>query len=138
MTNELTFKTNSKFQSVTFDKSADSWYIVFADKIAFNVSVFWRLLSDKQIQLVSLDNGHQFGLPKPVDISQLLTEALTGKTLLEIKVKQNSGDLVLTLTDNFEFEIFISSTGYETYNFTLDKKNYIGMGSGEIAVFNEK
>lgn len=137
MTNELTFKTNSKFQSVTFDKDADSWYIVFTDKIAFNVSAFWRLLSDKQIQLVSLDHGHQFGLPKPVDLSQLLTEALTGKTLLEIKVKQSTADLLLTLTDNFELEIFISSTGYETNNFSVDNKNYIGMGSGEIAVFDD-
>ena len=137
MKNELTFKTNSKFQSVTFDKDADNWYIVFADKIALNVSAFWRLLSDKQIQLVSFENGHQFGLPKPVDLSQLLTEALTGKTLLEIKIKQNTADLVLTLTDNFELEIFISSTGYETYNFSVNKKNYIGMGSGEIAIFDE-
>lgn len=137
MTNELTFKTNSKFQSVTFDKYADSWYIVFTDKIAFNVSAFWRLLNDKQIQLVSLDHGHQFGLPKPLELCELLTEALTGKSLLEIKVKQNTADLLLTLTDNFELEIFIASTGYETYNFSIDKKNYIGMGSGEIAVFDD-
>ncbi len=137
MTNELTFNTNSQFQSVTFDKDADSWYFVFTGKIAFNVSAFWRLLNDKQIHLVSIDHGHQFGLPKPVDLTQLLTDSLTGKTLLEIKVKQNTADLLLTLTDNFELEIFISSTGYETYNFSVDKKIYIGMGSGEIAVFDD-
>jgi hypothetical protein len=138
MTNELTFKTNSIFKSVTYDPDAESWYIVFADRVAFNVSAFWRLLGDKQIKLVSLDHGHQFGLPEPVDLSQLLTDALTGKALLEIKVKQNTADLLLTLTDNLEIEIFISSSGYETYNFSIDRKNYIGLGSGDIAVFDDK
>lgn len=132
MTDELIFETNSKFQSVTFDGDANSWHITFTDKINFNIYAFWRLLNEKQIQLVSLDHGHQFGLPKPVDLSQLLTETLNGKTLLEIKVKQNTADLLLTFTDNLEFEIFISSSGYETYNFSIDKKRYIGMGQGEL------
>ena len=130
MKHELTFKTNSIFKSVTYDTDAQSWYLVFAGTVVFNVAAFWRLLDNKQIKLVSLDHGHQFGLTKPVDLSQSLTDALTGKTLLEIKVKQNTADLLLTLTDNLEIEIFISSSGYETYNFSVDRKNYIGLGSG--------
>ena len=137
MTNELTIKTNSKFQSVFFDKDAESWHIIFADRITFNVSSFWRLLNNKQIQLVSLDHGHQFGLSKPVNISQMLTEALTGKILLEIKVKQNTADILLKLTGNSEIEIIISSTSYETYNFSIGRKNYIGMGGGELTVIDE-
>ncbi len=137
MQTDLIIKTSSKFEYVSFDKDADSWYIVFTDKIAFNISTLWRLLKDKNIVLVSLDHGHQFGLPNRVDLSQLLTDALTGMTLLEIKVKNNTADLLLTFSDNLEIEVFISSTGYETYNFCVDKMRCIGMGGGEIAVFED-
>jgi len=137
MQTDLIIKTSSNFQYVSFDKDADCWYIVFTDKIAFNISTFWRLLNDKHIELVSLDHGHQFGLPNPIDLRQLLTDALTGRTLFEIKVKKNTADLLLTFSDNLEIEVFISSTGYETYNFSVDKKKYIGMGGGEIAVFED-
>lgn len=137
MINKLTFKTQSEFQSVTLNEDDKSWYFVFANQITFNVSAFWRLVVDKKIQLVSLDNGHQFGLLKPVDLSQMLTEALSGKTLIEIRVSQNTADLLLTFTDNIEIEIFISSSGYETYNFSIDGKRYIGMGSGDLTVIDQ-
>jgi hypothetical protein len=135
MKNELTFKTNALFQSASYDQDAQSWYFVFADNIAFNVSAFWRLLVNKQIAIVSLDNGHQFGLPKPKDLIQELTDELTGKSLVEIKIKQDTADLLLTFTDNIQLEVFISSTGYETYNFSYKDKNYIGMGGGDIAMY---
>lgn len=135
---ELIIKTNSIFKSVTYDKDSDSWYFVFTDKIAFNVSTLWRLLENRQIKLVSLDNGQEFGLSEPIDLILALTEKLNGKSLLEIKIKQETADLNLILTDNIEIEIFISSSGYESYNFSVDRKNYIGMGGGEIAEFEYK
>jgi uncharacterized protein YuzE len=138
MTNELTFKTNSIFKNVSYDLNADSWYLAFEDKISFFVTKFWRLLRNKEIKLVSLDNGQQFGLPKLADLIVLLTEELNEKVLLEIKVKRDTGDLVLTLSDNIQIEIFISSTGYESYNFSIDNKSYYGLGSGDIAIFDYK
>jgi hypothetical protein len=138
MTQELTFKTNGLFEYVTYDKDADSWYFVFEDNIAFSTQTIWRLLKNKNIQWVSLDNGQQFGLPAPVNLVEKLTSELTDKRLVEIKVKQDTADLLLSLSDNLEIEIFISSSGYESYNFSVDKKNYIGMGSGDIAIFDNE
>ena len=135
MDKELIFKTNNFFQSVSFDKDTLSWYFVFGDRTAFNVSSFWRLLKEKQIALVSLDNGHQFGLPKPVDLIEELDNRLAGQSLLEIKIKADTADLLLTLTNNIQIEIYISSTGYESYNFTHNDKTYIGLGSGDVSVY---
>ncbi len=136
MTNELIFKTNSIFQSSTYDKDADSWSFVFADRIYFNIQTIWRLFDNKKIKRVSLDNGQQFGLPQPIDLAPEINEYLIGKKILEIKVKQDTGDLILTLTDNLQIEILITSSGYESYNFTIDNKNYIGLGSGDIAIYD--
>ncbi len=43
---------------------------------------------------------------------------------------------MLTLTNNLQVEVFISSRGYESYNIHVGKINYIGMGMGDIAIFN--
>lgn len=136
MTSKLTFKTNASFKSVAYDKDTDAWRFVFSDDIDFNAQTIWRLLKKNKIKWVSLDNGQQFGLPKPVNLVEKLTEELMGKHLLEIKIKQGTADVLLTLTDNFQIEIFISSSGYESYNFSIGDKTYIGMGSGDIAFFN--
>ncbi len=85
--------------------------------------------------MVSLDNGHQFGLPESVNTEKILNEKLSGKYLNEIKIKKNTADLLLTFTDNFQLEVLISSTGYETYQFTLNNANYIGMGDGSVSVY---
>ena len=134
----MTFKTNQLFKYVTYNKDADSWYFVFEGKTSFNLYSFWRLLVNKEICEVSFDNGHKFGLPEPVELVERITRELTGGSLLEIKVKQNTGDLLLTLTDNIQIEVFISSMGYETYNFTFADKNYIGLGAGEITIMSAK
>jgi len=134
MTTDLTFKTNSIFNSVSYDKDADSWHFYFADKIYVSSSGFWRLLEANRIVFVSLDNGHQFGLPQPLDLVEGITKQLTGKKLTEIKVDKDTADLTLTISDDIEIQVFIASSGYETYDFSIDDKRYIGLGSGEIGI----
>ena len=136
MTNELTFTTNSIFDNIVFDKDGDCWYFYFADKIFASSSGFWRLLIEGKIDLVSLDHGQQFGLPKPLGLVEELTNKLAGKRLTKIEVIKDTYDLVLTLTGGFRLEIYISSSGYETYDFTVNNKRYIGLGSGDIAIID--
>lgn len=136
MTKELTFTTKSLFDNVTFDKDGSCWYFYFADKIFISSSGFWRLLTDDKIELVSLDHGQQFGLPKPLDLLEELTKRLAGKHLIKIEVIKDTYDLVLTLTEGHRLEIYISSSGYETYDFSINNKRYVGLGSGGIAIFD--
>jgi len=58
--------------------------------------------------------------------------------LIELKVIETTGDLILSLSDNFVIEIFITSSGYESYSFSINNKRYIGMGSGQIGVYDVK
>jgi hypothetical protein len=134
MTTDLTFKTNSIFDSVVYDRDADSWHFYFADKIYASSSGFWRLLKANRIVFVSLDNGHQFGLPQQLDLAENITKQLTGKKLTEIKVDKDTADLTLTISDDIQIQIFIASSGYETYDFSFEDKRYIGLGSGEIGI----
>ncbi len=134
MTTDLIFKTNSIFDSVTYDKDAASWHFYFADKIHASSCGFWRLLEANRIVFVSLDYGHLFGLPKPLDLVENITKQLTGKKLTEIKVDKDTADLTLTISDNIKIQIFIASSGYETFDFSFEDKRYIGLGSGDIGI----
>ena len=134
MITDLTFKTNSIFDSVAYDKDANAWYFSFADNIYASSSGFWRLLKANRIVFVSLDNGRQFGLPQPLDIVENIMKQLTGKKLTEIKVDKDTGDLTLTISDNIQIQIFVASLGYESYDFSFEGKRFIGLGSGDIGI----
>jgi hypothetical protein len=133
---DIIISTDSLFGSISYDDGTDSWTFKFTSSISLFASTLWRLLKDEKIILVSTDNGHQFGLPKPVDTVNEMANFLKGQKLSKIKIKQNTADLILTLTNGFEIEVFISSGGYESYDLYADNKRYIGMGMGDVAIFN--
>jgi hypothetical protein len=139
MTNDQTFNINNQFKSIVYDSDDDSWTFIFSDEIYVKTIGFWRLIKNHTLKVVSLDHGHQFGQPKPLDLIEIITKELTNKSLTRINVDKASGDLMLILTDNLELQIFISSTGYETYEFQVENKRYIGLGGGtDITIINNK
>ena len=117
MTNEITFATNSLFENVTFNRNAASWVFSFSNNICVGASGFWRLLRNNKVAFVSLDNGHQFSLPKPFDLVEEVNKELDSKHLIKIEVFNDTSDQVLTFTKGCKLEIYIASTGYETYDF---------------------
>ncbi|MBB2145392.1 hypothetical protein GM921_07850 [Pedobacter sp. LMG 31464] len=133
---DIIITTDSFFNSISFDKDAESWMFNFKNNVSLFAETLWRILKDGQIILVSADQGQQFGLPKPVDVVIELSNLLAGEKLTEIKIKKNTADLVLTLTGSLEIEVFISSGGYESYSLYTNNRRYIGMGMGDIAIFN--
>ena len=136
MDNDITLLVNASYYSVVYDEGADSWRVQFSNNISLVAQTFWRLLHDDKIWLVSLDHGHQFGRTTPKDIAKELSNLLDGKMLLEAVIKKDTGDLFLLMTDNFQIEVFISSSGYESYDLQVEGISYIGMGSGEIAIID--
>ena len=62
MITDLTFKTNSIFDSVAYDKDTNAWYFSFADNIYASSSGFWRLLKANRIVFVSLDIDCWYGM----------------------------------------------------------------------------
>ena len=135
MTNELIFTTNSLFDNVAFDKDADSWRFYFSDNIYVSIYGFWRLLKNNKITWVSFDHEQQFGLPEPIDLVEKLRQELADVRLTKIEVIKDTYDLTLILTNGFKIDIYISSSGYESYDFSINDKRYIGLGSGNIAIF---
>ncbi|MBP1673282.1 MAG: hypothetical protein H6Q25_1097 [Bacteroidetes bacterium] len=131
---DVIIPADNLFEQISYDSNIDSWVFRFNNNVFLLVSTLWRLLKDDLIVMVSADHGQQFGLLKPVDIVSELSQKLTGQKLMSLKIKKNTADLILTLTDRFEIEILISSGGYESYNLHANNKQYIGMGMGNVAI----
>lgn len=134
----MVIETNSEFESLTYDKISEVWRFNFTNKITFDVFTLWRLLKNKQIIAVSTDHEQKFGHPKPIDLLTEINSKLIGQRLLKIKTKKDIADLILTLTDDLQIEVFISSSGYESYTFNTANEYCVGMGAGNIATWSEK
>ena len=134
MTETLTIKTNSIFDSVIFDENTDCWTFKFTESVYASSFGFWRLFKANKIKLVSFDNGQLFGNPKPLDLVAELTKLLTGESLSKITIIKDNSDLILHISPDFRIEIYIASSGYETYEFSIEGKRYIGQGAGEVSI----
>lgn len=131
----LTFETDSPFIEMRWNEP-DYWQFVFQNEINVNAEgTLWRLLQNGKILFTSTDHLQQYGLPKPINIIEEVTNALLATRLSKITVKENTGDLELFLSNNYLLEFFITSSEYESYSFSINNHTYIGMGRGEIAVF---
>jgi hypothetical protein len=134
MKEDLIFKTNASFNSVAYIEDAENWHFYFSDNIYASSCGLWRLRKSKRIIYVSSDHQQKFGLPKPLDLLEKITEKLFEKKLLEIRVNKDSGDLTLLISEDYELEILITSSGYESYDFSIEGRRYIGLGSGDVGL----
>ncbi len=131
---DISIPVNAPFKVVERDESSNWWCFVFEDGIAITLTTFWRVLQNNKILRVSEDEGQLFGLEKPINLIEFLSQKLSGLVLTEIIIRKNTADIVLLITEEIKIEVFISSSGYESYELWVGVKNYIGMGGGFLAI----
>jgi hypothetical protein len=60
------------------------------------------------------DHGHKFGLSEPFDAEAQISKYILGKTIAEIELRDDRGDLTLRI-DGGQLELICSSSGYENW-----------------------
>ncbi|CEN49063.1 conserved hypothetical protein [Capnocytophaga canimorsus] len=70
------------------------------------------------------------------EIEKNLREVLKDLFLIEIELDTLSGDLFLIFTEKYKLQFFTNSSYYENWNLHIGNKQYICMGSGELALFS--
>lgn len=94
----------------------------------------WRIIGERGIELGSLDDGQQFGLPAPVDGSAVALRLLGETPLKQVLVLEKTGDIVFEFESGVQLEVFNNSSGYEGWNCGMPSGfEIIGMGGGSIA-----
>jgi len=100
---------------VLIEKREADWVIEFADGFAIGVGTLWRLIGAAYVCITSEDDGHQFGLPAPVDSAAQANRLLSGKNVKEVEFDSRTGDLRLHFEGPLVLEILTTSVGYETW-----------------------
>lgn len=132
----MIFTVNSLLKSLHFTEP-NFWVFSFSDNVTVQAETFWRVIDGNKIIYTSEDHHQKSGLSQPIDLTKAVLEIFKNIHLKRIEVQDGTGDLILNFSDQLKIEIYITSSGYESYSFWIEDKRYIGLGGGKTAIFNE-
>ncbi len=89
----------------------------------------WRLIGAKSIITTSDDDGHQFGLPAPVDAEARANEALADNMIAAVEMDVRTGDCTMRFGDGLSLQIMTWSSGYETWQLYRDGEFFGAVGN---------
>ena len=92
----------------------------------------WRLVGAKSIIVSSQDDGHQFGLPAPVDAETLANQALSDKLADRVTLNARTGDCEINVGGFLSMQILTSSMGYESWQLYRDGEFFAAVGNGGL------
>ncbi len=113
------------------DVNGASWFFNGAH-VNVSCQTVWRLLVDGKVKRVSSDHEQWFGLPHPLNLVSEMSALLGSHRLNKITVADDTVDLLLSFTDGIVVQCLISSSGYESYTFSIDGDEYVGAGGGVL------
>ncbi len=122
-------------QLSSVSKGDYSWTFGFADGSQVITESRWRLLrivGDEPIIITSEDDGHQFGLPEPVDAAKWVSSRIVGHQVVAAEVFPESGDLMIEFTGGIWLELLQMSAGYEAWEFHVRDVWYVCQGGGKV------
>jgi hypothetical protein len=120
-------------ESCHFDPDTHQWVFIFSGPVALQVSAPWRVVCQGQIYLGYQDDGHLFGLTKPLNAVQRLEAVIIGRQV-EAANLSATADLAVIFQGASTLEIFNSSGGYEGWQMNGPSKRWVvGMGGGAVS-----
>ncbi len=112
------------------------WLFRFEDSAALIVSCLWRFIEEERIRLTSEDDGHQFGLPAPVDGAAELIRCVGNGKVDAVVLRRGTLDLELRFETGHVLQIIPDSAGYESWIANDNGKQFIAVGGGELAIYS--
>ena len=109
------------------------WVFGFGPKTGINVECLWRIIEHEHIILTSEDNGHQFGLPAPVDARAKCAELFSRQPITAVQLKEATSDLLINFGPDLRLEIIANSSGYECWQLSDPSgTSFVAQGGGTI------
>jgi hypothetical protein len=130
---DLTWLIGQRFQSFTWREF--DWVLTFDKQGQLVIECLWRLLENGRIRFTSMDHGHQFGLPAPVDAALEVANRLTGSLVESVELREAILDLELRFSTGHILQVIPDSAGYEAWNLSDGSSQFIACGGGNLAIF---
>jgi hypothetical protein len=110
------------------------WIFLFGHGAAITVGSFWRLLSDRAIQVTSDDDGQQFGLKSPVNAGTALKGSVGEHCVTDVQIDSATSDVTVSFGDGLRLQIVNNSFGYESWSFFAGDVRVIGRNGDTVVV----
>ena len=131
--NDLAWLSKLRFQQAL--RHEYSWTFDFDQGVRIKAECLWRLVVDGRIQRTSRDDGHQFGLPAPVDAVSELNQQLSGALVNSVELHEGTLDLEIRFDSTCTLQIIPDSSGYEAWAVYSSDAEFIAVGGGNLATF---
>jgi FtsP/CotA-like multicopper oxidase with cupredoxin domain len=97
---------------------------------------FWRLVSEKAIEVTSEDDGQQFGLMKTrVNAAEQLKMKVGEERISDVRIDDATSDLTFQFGQSLRLEVISTSSGYEAWSLHAKEIQIIGR-NGDTVVFS--
>lgn len=130
--NELACLVGHRFESLI--RREYDWLFIFDMDAQIVVTCLWRLVESGRIRFTSEDDGHQFGLPAPVDAAVEVNRRLAHASVETVELRSGILDLELQLSTGHVLQIIPDSSGYEAWVLSKGSRQFIAVGGGELAI----
>jgi hypothetical protein len=114
-----------------------SWEFVFDRAACLTAACLWRLIENGRIRLTSQDDGHQFGLPAPLDAVRVVNEGIAGANASSVILRSGTLDLEIGFENGYTLQFIPDSCGYESWAAQDAARQFIAAGGGKLWVIDE-
>jgi hypothetical protein len=132
---DLTWLVGRRLQS--FVHRDYDWVATFDGEADLVITCLWRLIENGRIRFTSQDEGQWFGLPAPVNAAAEVTSRIAGTLIEAVELREETLDLEIHLNSGHALQIIPDSSGYEAWNLTGNKMQFIAVGGGDLAIFRD-
>src|SRR4051812_45752463 len=108
---ELAWLVGHSAQSLTRRES--DWVLDFDKGVRLVIACLWRLVEAGRIRVTSEDDGHQFGLPAPVDAAAEVNRRLAKASVAAVEIREGTLDWELRFNGGHVLQVIPDSSGYE-------------------------
>jgi hypothetical protein len=131
--NELAWLVGHSCQSLA--RREFDWVFGFDQDVHLVVACLWRLVEAGRIRVTSEDDGHQYGLPAPVDAAAEVNRRIALASVVAVGLREGTLDLELRFETGHIVQVIPVSSGYEAWSLCNGSCQFIAVGGGELATF---
>lgn len=119
-------------RAMQIERREAGWTLLLGDEFQVSIGGYWRLRDASGILVTDLDDGHQFGLQRPVDAQATANSVLSDATITDTDFDPLTGDLKIFAGRGLIFEVLTISMGYETWQLYSAKGFEAAVGNGGL------
>jgi hypothetical protein len=132
---DFAWMIGQRVTQVTFSEPS-LWLFSFDAHSGISTESPWRILEHGKIAISHEDHGQKYGLPEPIDAAALASSLLAGVEIKEVKVREGTADILISLAGDIHLEIIPFSSGYEGWQVSSPSGHQvIAQGGGQLCTW---